>query len=287
MAGHFRVAVRGRKARAAGSLAGDHPRRRRHAAAAAPGRRGAGADDDRLRQADLRRRREGARHRRRGRGRPAARRAGVCRRPHRPRRARRGAPRSSRTDWARRRPTRRCMRRRGALAKKTRPHQMAPLMAIEAVEAATTLPFAEGSDRETALFRDCVQSEPAKALIHVFFAERAANKVRGGGGAWGRRGGGAWRRGPRRHRRRGHDGRRHRDGLRERGARRAASRQQPGAAGPGPGDHPAQLRGVGDARPLHRGRRGRAARRASIRSWTRRASTRWTWSSRRCSRTSR
>ena len=65
------------------------------------------------------------------------------------------------------------------LAKKTRPHQIAPLLAIEAVEAATTRPFAEGSDRETALFRDCVTSEPAKALIHVFFAERAVNKVPG------------------------------------------------------------------------------------------------------------
>ncbi len=46
-----------------------------------------------------------------------------------------------------------------SLAKKIRPHQMAPLKAIEAVEAATLLPFDEGSDRETALFRECVQSE--------------------------------------------------------------------------------------------------------------------------------
>ncbi len=66
-----------------------------------------------------------------------------------------------------------------SLAKKTRPHQVAPLKAIEAVEAATLLPFDEGSDRETALFRECVQSEPAKALIHVFFAERAVNKIPG------------------------------------------------------------------------------------------------------------
>ena len=41
------------------------------------------------------------------------------------------------------------------------------------MEAATRLPFAEGCDRETALFLQAVRTEPAKALIHVFFAERA------------------------------------------------------------------------------------------------------------------
>jgi 3-hydroxyacyl-CoA dehydrogenase len=66
-----------------------------------------------------------------------------------------------------------------ALAKKIRPHQPAALVAIDAIEAATRLPFAEGSDRETALFIDTVQTEPAKALIHVFFAERAVSKVPG------------------------------------------------------------------------------------------------------------
>jgi 3-hydroxyacyl-CoA dehydrogenase len=63
------------------------------------------------------------------------------------------------------------------VARKIRRHQPAPLRAIEAIEAATTMPFAEGSDRETALFLECVQSEPAKALIHVFFAERAITKI--------------------------------------------------------------------------------------------------------------
>jgi 3-hydroxyacyl-CoA dehydrogenase len=66
-----------------------------------------------------------------------------------------------------------------ALARKIRPHQPAPLKAIEAVEAATVLPFAEGSDLETALFLELVQTEPAKALIHVFFAERAVTKIPG------------------------------------------------------------------------------------------------------------
>ena len=66
-----------------------------------------------------------------------------------------------------------------ATAQKIKPHQPAPLMAIEAVEAATRLPFAQGSARETELFMDAVRTEPAKALIHVFFAERAVNKIPG------------------------------------------------------------------------------------------------------------
>lgn len=64
-----------------------------------------------------------------------------------------------------------------ALARKIRPHQPAPLKAIEAIEAATRLPFAEGSARETALFLEAVATEQAKALIHVFFAERAVSKI--------------------------------------------------------------------------------------------------------------
>jgi 3-hydroxyacyl-CoA dehydrogenase len=64
-----------------------------------------------------------------------------------------------------------------ALAKKIRPHQPAPLKAIEAIQAATQLPFAEGSARETALFLEAVATEQAKALIHVFFAERAVSKI--------------------------------------------------------------------------------------------------------------
>ncbi|MEO8483723.1 MAG: 3-hydroxyacyl-CoA dehydrogenase NAD-binding domain-containing protein [Acidobacteriota bacterium] len=66
-----------------------------------------------------------------------------------------------------------------ALAKKIRPHQPAPLIAIDAIEAATRLPFPAGSERETELFLEAVKTEPAKALIHVFFAERAVSKVPG------------------------------------------------------------------------------------------------------------
>jgi 3-hydroxyacyl-CoA dehydrogenase len=64
-----------------------------------------------------------------------------------------------------------------ALARKVKPHQPAALLAIDAIEAATTLPFDDGRARETELFMDVVRTEPAKALIHVFFAERAVSKI--------------------------------------------------------------------------------------------------------------
>jgi 3-hydroxyacyl-CoA dehydrogenase len=59
------------------------------------------------------------------------------------------------------------------------PHLLAPLKAIEAVAAATTLPFAEGLKREAELFRECLFSDQSKALIHVFFGEREVAKVPG------------------------------------------------------------------------------------------------------------
>jgi 3-hydroxyacyl-CoA dehydrogenase len=64
------------------------------------------------------------------------------------------------------------------LAAKVRRRQIAPLKAIDAVEAAATLPFDAGSRRERELFLECIQTEQAKALIHAFFAERAATKLR-------------------------------------------------------------------------------------------------------------
>jgi 3-hydroxyacyl-CoA dehydrogenase len=63
------------------------------------------------------------------------------------------------------------------LAGKIRRRQIAPLKAIEAIEAATRS-FEEGCRRERELFVECVQTEQAKALIHAFFAERAATKLR-------------------------------------------------------------------------------------------------------------
>ena len=65
------------------------------------------------------------------------------------------------------------------LAKKIRRHQEAPLAVVDAIEAAATLPFDEGCVRERGIFLDCVRSEQAKALIHLFYAERGVSKVPG------------------------------------------------------------------------------------------------------------
>ena len=54
-----------------------------------------------------------------------------------------------------------------------------PQRIIDAVEAAATLPFAEGVAKERALFLACLGSPQAKALQHVFFAERQAGKIPG------------------------------------------------------------------------------------------------------------
>jgi 3-hydroxyacyl-CoA dehydrogenase len=56
---------------------------------------------------------------------------------------------------------------------------MAPGKALDAIEAAVTLPFADGCRREAELFRECLFSDQSKGLIHVFFAERAVAKVPG------------------------------------------------------------------------------------------------------------
>ncbi|MGB8987375.1 MAG: 3-hydroxyacyl-CoA dehydrogenase NAD-binding domain-containing protein, partial [Candidatus Sulfotelmatobacter sp.] len=62
-------------------------------------------------------------------------------------------------------------------ARKKQRSLMAPLAAIDAVEAATTLPFDEGCALERKLFVECLQSDQSKALIHVFFSEREAAKI--------------------------------------------------------------------------------------------------------------
>ncbi len=53
----------------------------------------------------------------------------------------------------------------------------APLAAIDAVEAATKLPFEEGCQVEQKLFTECLFSDQSKALIHVFFGEREVAKI--------------------------------------------------------------------------------------------------------------
>jgi 3-hydroxyacyl-CoA dehydrogenase len=64
-------------------------------------------------------------------------------------------------------------------AQKRAKHLIAPAKAIDAVEAATILPFAEGCARERQLFLECLFSDQAQALIHVFLAEREVAKVPG------------------------------------------------------------------------------------------------------------
>ena len=65
---------------------------------------------------------------------------------------------------------------RETVAKKQR-GLLAPVAAMTAIEAATTLPFAEGCQVEQKLFVECLFSDQSKALIHVFFSEREVSKI--------------------------------------------------------------------------------------------------------------
>jgi 3-hydroxyacyl-CoA dehydrogenase len=65
------------------------------------------------------------------------------------------------------------------MARKTRRHMEAPVRVVDALEAAATLPFAEGCRREREIFAAIGTSEQAKALIHAFFAERGVSRVPG------------------------------------------------------------------------------------------------------------
>ena len=57
--------------------------------------------------------------------------------------------------------------------------QESPKGCVEAVRAAFTLPFEEGLKRERDLFQTLVSGEQSKALRHVFFGEREAQRVPG------------------------------------------------------------------------------------------------------------
>jgi 3-hydroxyacyl-CoA dehydrogenase len=56
---------------------------------------------------------------------------------------------------------------------------IAPFRAVDSVEAAATLPFEQGLQREKELFEECLFSDQSKALIHVFFGEREVAKIPG------------------------------------------------------------------------------------------------------------
>jgi 3-hydroxyacyl-CoA dehydrogenase len=64
-------------------------------------------------------------------------------------------------------------------ARKTRRNMTAPLAAIDALEAAVSLPFDEGCRKEREIAERCLESDQARALIHAFFAERAVTKIPG------------------------------------------------------------------------------------------------------------
>src|SRR5271155_3517385 len=65
---------------------------------------------------------------------------------------------------------------RESVAKKQRGLK-APQAAIDAIEAATKMPFDEGCQLEQKLFIDCLFSDQSKSLIHVFFSEREVSKI--------------------------------------------------------------------------------------------------------------
>ena len=66
---------------------------------------------------------------------------------------------------------------RAKLAKKAR-GQVAPQKIVDCIQAAMTLPFPEGLATERKKFVECMNSPQSAAMRHVFFAERAAAKVR-------------------------------------------------------------------------------------------------------------
>ena len=131
-------------------------------------------------------------------------------------------------------------------ARKKQRNLIAPLAAIDAIEAATRLPFEEGCQVEAKLFIDCLYSDQSKALIHVFFGEREVAKVPDipkdtptypGQLRCGRRG-------------RNH-GRRHRHGIRQRGYSGPAQGDRSGRPRPRAGQHSQKLCHLSAARTLH------------------------------------
>ena len=67
---------------------------------------------------------------------------------------------------------------RKSIARRTR-GMHAPERIVKCVEAAASMPFAEGVKFEREMTLECVSDPQSKALQHVFFAERQANKIPG------------------------------------------------------------------------------------------------------------
>lgn len=67
---------------------------------------------------------------------------------------------------------------RKMVAKQTRGY-FAPERCIQCVEAAVSMPLAEGLKKERELFMECMTNPQARALQHVFFAERQVSRIPG------------------------------------------------------------------------------------------------------------
>lgn len=67
---------------------------------------------------------------------------------------------------------------RQLIAKQAR-GEHAPMRIVDAVAAATQLPFTQGLKRERDLFLECLHDPQSAALRHLFFAEREAAKIAG------------------------------------------------------------------------------------------------------------
>jgi 3-hydroxyacyl-CoA dehydrogenase len=65
---------------------------------------------------------------------------------------------------------------RKSVARQTRGF-FAPEQIIKCVEAAVSMPYADAVKREAELFMECMKSSHSAAQRHLFFAERAANKI--------------------------------------------------------------------------------------------------------------
>jgi 3-hydroxyacyl-CoA dehydrogenase len=59
------------------------------------------------------------------------------------------------------------------------PANFASRRCVQALRAASELPFRAGQQREAELFQECAQSPTSASLIHLFFAERQVGKVKG------------------------------------------------------------------------------------------------------------
>ncbi|MCK0070913.1 3-hydroxyacyl-CoA dehydrogenase NAD-binding domain-containing protein [Kordiimonas laminariae] len=65
---------------------------------------------------------------------------------------------------------------RKSIARQTRGY-FAPERCIQCVEAAVSMPLAEGLKRERELFMECMSNPQARALQHMFFAERQVSRI--------------------------------------------------------------------------------------------------------------